>query len=187
LENRKSFLSQFIQWIQFCQSTIRSLDYNSIEKRMNILNELMIFRKRYKLLQSFFCRKGGVVLSLFLQIRYISKLRTSFSGWTIHFKPFEMWRNWSLKSISIIHYLKLFWKQITNFQYPKTNGSFTLSNTNQAYVMTIKDTFLLLLPNAFLPSMFSTLNKYCRKFKFQQSPLIVPTFYKMAMNNQPKV
>jgi hypothetical protein len=47
---------------------------------------------------------------------------------------------------------KAVFERITNFQYPKTNGSFTITNTNPHYITTIKAPFCI--KRHFLPSMY---------------------------------
>jgi hypothetical protein len=79
----------------------------------------------------------------------------------------------------------VFENRVTNFQYPKTKSSFALSSSSPA-ALSYEDQsiFLTSLTNSVAAvSVFSapinTINS-----NFQQSPLIVPVFYKMAMNNQ---
>ena len=79
----------------------------------------------------------------------------------------------------------VFENKITNFQYPKTNASFTISGSSPAALYNDDQSpFLTSLPNAVssvyvFSAPINTVNS-----NFQQSPLIVPVFYKMAMSNQ---
>jgi hypothetical protein len=79
----------------------------------------------------------------------------------------------------------VFESKINNFQYPKVQQSFGISSSNSA-VLYYED------QSAFLVSMQNQLSNVAvfsaplnlQNTNFQQSPLIVPVFYKMALNNQ---
>ena len=78
----------------------------------------------------------------------------------------------------------VFEKKITNFQYPNTLQSFIVkSDASQAITYDDQSAFLTSIQKQ-MGSLFvfsAPINK--TNSNFQNSPLIVPTFYKMAMNN----
>jgi hypothetical protein len=79
----------------------------------------------------------------------------------------------------------VFENRITNFQYPKTKNSFTVSGSSPA-ILSNEDQSIFLTSIrssnssvAVFSAPINTVNS-----NFQQSPLIVPVFYKLALNNQ---
>ncbi|MBT8262365.1 MAG: BatA domain-containing protein [Bacteroidia bacterium] len=76
----------------------------------------------------------------------------------------------------------VFEKQVVNFQYPKVNEYF-LTNTNATAALRFEDSkpFILQSGNVYL----STAPLNVENSNFQSSPLIVPTFYNMAIRSLP--
>lgn len=174
----------------FINSTIGSLDYNSIDKQdVIILNELDVIPNALQTTLKSFVEKGGSLIVIPSEKDTAANLNQflgNFGG--IQFKSFEN-REKLITKINFNHPLfkSVFENKITNFQYPKTNGSFTLSNTNPAALYNDdQSSFLTSLPNALSTVYVFSAPINTTNSNFQQSPLIVPTFYKMAMNNQPK-
>lgn len=82
-------------------------------------------------------------------------------------------------------YANVFENKINNFQYPKTKTSFEISNKNPAVLLYEDQTAFLTSINNAISSVYlfaAPLN--LENSNFQNSPLIVPTFYKMAFNNR---
>jgi len=79
-------------------------------------------------------------------------------------------------------YESVFEKQVVNFQYPKVNEYFITSTTATA-ALRFEDSkpFILQAGNVYL----STAPLNIENSNFQSSPLIVPTFYNMAMRSLP--
>ena len=79
----------------------------------------------------------------------------------------------------------VFENKVTNFQYPKTKNSFVLSSASPA-ALSYEDqsVFLTSIANSVAAVAVFAAPINIENSNFQQSPLIVPTFYKMAMNNQ---
>jgi len=82
-------------------------------------------------------------------------------------------------------YSAVFEKQVANFQYPNTKTSFAVNNPNPA-ILSFEDrsVFLTSIPNP-LSAVYvfaAAINK--GNSNFQNSPLIVPTFYNMAQSSQ---
>ena len=79
----------------------------------------------------------------------------------------------------------VFETKISNFQYPKTTHSFAITTANPA-VLTYEDQtpFLTSLQNTVGSVFLFSAPINVVNSNFQQSPLIVPVFYKMALQNQ---
>ncbi|TDE04040.1 BatA domain-containing protein [Flavobacterium hiemivividum] len=174
----------------FTNSTIGSLDYNSIDKQdVIILNELDAIPQALQTTLKSFVEKGGSLIVIPSEKDTAANLNQflgDFGG--IQFKSFEVGEKLITK-INFNHPLfkSVFENKITNFQYPKTSGSFSLSNSNPAALYNDdQSAFLTALPNAISSVYVFSAPINTTNSNFQQSPLIVPTFYKMAMNNQPK-
>jgi hypothetical protein len=80
-------------------------------------------------------------------------------------------------------FTSVFENQIKNFQYPKTNSSFTLSGSGPSALSNndqcFPDVHINSISSVLFTAPINTVNS-----NFQQSPLIVPCFYKMALNNR---
>src|SRR5690606_13889969 len=79
----------------------------------------------------------------------------------------------------------VFENKITNFQYPATKASFTVSSSNpSALFYDDQSAFLsaMITPVSAVYLFSAPINT--ENSNFQQSPLIVPVFYKMAQFNQ---
>ena len=82
-------------------------------------------------------------------------------------------------------FASVFEKKIDNFQYPNTRNSFVIKN-NSGSILSYEDQspFITSIQND-LSTVYvfaAAINK--SNSNFQNSPLIVPIFYKMAQNNQ---
>jgi hypothetical protein len=189
---KSNFLSRIYtnSEFNFINSPIDLLDYNSIEKQdVIILNELDAIPQALHTTLSSFVEKGGNLIVIPSEKNSAANLNEFLNSFgVIEFRSFQRVEKLIAK-INFSHPLfkDVFKNRITNFQYPKTNGSFSLSNANSAALYNDdQSTFLTGLPNALstvyiFSAPINTVNS-----NFQQSPLIVPTFYKMAMNNQSK-
>jgi hypothetical protein len=189
---KSNFLSRIYtdSEFNFINSPISVLDYNSIEKQdVIILNELDAIPQALQTTLRSFVEKGGNLIVIPSEKDPATNLNQFLNNFgSIQFTSFSRVEKLITK-INFNHPLfkAVFENRISNFQYPKTNGSFTLANTNPAVLYNNdQSTFLTALPNALstvyvFSAPINTVNS-----NFQQSPLIVPTFYKMAMNNQSK-
>jgi hypothetical protein len=189
---KSNFLSRIYtdNEFNFVNSTIRLLDYNSIEKQdLILLNELDDIPQALQTTLRSFVEKGGSLVVIPSEKDTPTNLSQFLGNFgSIQFKPFEQVEK-RITKINFNHPLfkAVFENRITNFQYPKTNGSFTISNSNAAALYNDdQSTFLTALPNALSTVYVFSAPINTANSNFQQSPLIVPTFYKMAMNNQPK-
>jgi hypothetical protein len=115
----------------------------------------MVFRKHCKRL-TVFCRKWRQSDCNPFRKDTQANLEQFLSNFgAIQFKPFEQIEKLITK-INFSHPLfkAVFENRITNFQYPKTNGSFTITNTNPAALYNDDQSTLTALQKHFLPSMY---------------------------------
>jgi hypothetical protein len=187
---KSGFLSRIYtsEEFNYSNSTIGTLDYNSIEKQDAIvLNELENLPQALVTNLKSFVEKGGNLvfipsevnkipetnkfLGLFGQVQYGTSSST----------------NKLITKISFQHPLfqSVFEKEIDNFQYPNTKQNFELKTSNPS-ILSYEDQscFLTSIQNQ-ISSVYvfaAPINKM--NSNFQNSPLIVPIFYNIAQNSQ---
>lgn len=168
--------------------TLSSLDYNQIEKQDAIvLNEVNEIPQALQTTLKSFVEKGGNIIVIPSDNSNFSSLNTFLANFgTIQFKTISSTSK-KITKINFKHPLfsAVFEKKIDNFQYPTTEKSFEI-NSSSPSVLSFDD------QNPFLVSMqkgianvyvfAAPINKL--NSNFQNSPLIVPTFYNMAKNGQ---
>ena len=79
----------------------------------------------------------------------------------------------------------VFEKKVSNFQYPNTKSAFTISSATPAILSYQDQSSFLTAKSNGISTVYvfsAALNK--TNSNFQNSPLIVPTFYNMAQNDQ---
>ncbi|HEX8576241.1 MAG TPA: BatA and WFA domain-containing protein [Flavobacterium sp.] len=167
---------------------ILNLDYNTIEKQDAIvLNELKEIPQALQTTLKNFVEKGGNVIVIPSGKNPIPNINALLSGFgNIQFKTFQNAEKLITK-IAFNHplYAAVFEKKIDNFQYPNTKTSFAISSANpMALSYQDQSAFLTSISNATASVyVFSApINKV--NSNFQNSPLIVPTFYNMAQSTQ---
>lgn len=192
--DKSKFLSRIYTNDEFNYNNfpIANLDYNLIEKQDAIvLNELKDIPQALQTTLKSFVTKGGnlviipaqesntTALNSFVTIFGPEVSRLQFKAATIGEKK--------VTKINFNHplFASVFEKKIDNFQYPTTKAAFGLSSTTPS-ILTYDDQspFLTSLPND-LSSVYvfaAPINK--TNSNFQNSPLIVPTFYNMAQSSQ---
>ncbi|WP_291098911.1 MULTISPECIES: vWA domain-containing protein [unclassified Flavobacterium] len=189
---KSNFLSRIYTNDEFNYSNfaIGSLDYNSLEKQDAIvLNELDEIPQALQTTLKSFSKKGGnlvVIPSATNSTANLNQFLMIFGS--IQFKSLEN-KEKLVTKINFNHPLfsGVFENKIDNFQYPKTKTSFEISSSNPAVLYYEGRTAFLTSINNPITSVYvfaAPIN--LENSNFQQSPLIVPTFYKMALNNQNK-
>ena len=190
-ESEKSnFLSRIYTDDEFNYNNfgIQNLDYNLLEKQDAIvLNELSDIPQALQTTLKSFVEKGGNLII----IPALESNLTNINSFLANFGVLQMkaLANTEKKvtKINFNHPLfsAVFEKKIDNFQYPTTKNSFVL-NSNSPSILTYDDqsSFLTSVQNdiASVYVFAAPINKL--NSNFQNSPLIVPTFYNMAQNNQ---
>jgi hypothetical protein len=167
---------------------IANLDYNLLEKQDAIvLNEVKDIPQALQTTLKSFVAKGGNLILIPAPETNVSQLNSLVSNFgELLFKNASTSEK-KVTKINFNHplYSNVFEKKIDNFQYPSTKTSFGLSSTSPA-VLTYEDqsTFLTSVSND-LSSVYvfaAPINKL--NSNFQNSPIIVPTFYNMVQNRQ---
>ncbi|SHG16063.1 N-terminal double-transmembrane domain-containing protein [Flavobacterium segetis] len=187
---KNTFLSRIYtsEEFNFNSYTLSTLDYNKLEEQDAIvLNELDEIPQALITTLKSFVEKGGNLIVIPSAICSVSNLNTLIANFgKIKFNSLENIEKLITK-INFSHpvYNSVFEKKVINFQYPKTKKSFSLSSSYPA-VLSYED------QSNFLTSTNNPLGKVAifaapiniENSNFQQSPLIVPTFYKIATYNQ---
>lgn len=187
---KNGFLSRIYTQDEFNYSnyTLQTLDYNLLDKQdAIILNELKEIPQALQTTLKSFVEKGGNVILIPNSESATSNLNNFLSAFGgIQFKSL----NNSEKMITKINFShplfgSVFEKKVENFQYPNTKSSFDL-NSAAPMVLGYSDqsSFLSAIQNG-VSSVYvfnAPINK--GNSNFQNSPLIVPTFYNMAQNSQ---
>lgn len=187
---KSNFLSRIYTSAEFNYNnySISSLDYNSLEKQNTIiLNELVEIPQALQTTLKAFVSKGGNLVVIPSEKSSLSNLNSFLGNFgRVQFNNLKT-ESKLITKINFDHPLfsGVFENKITNFQYPKTNSSFDISSPYPA-VLSYEDqsTFVTAIqnPTAGITIFSAPIN--AANSNFQQSPLIVPLFYKMAQNNQ---
>lgn len=187
---KSNFLSRIYTPTEFNYNnySISSLDYNNLDKQNTIiLNELEEVPQALQTTLKAFVAKGGNLVIIPSEKTSVTNLNSFLGNFgKIQFKNLQNTSKLITK-INFDHPLfsGVFENKITNFQYPKTSKSFDISSQYPA-VLSYEDqsVFLTMVQNPVSGvSVFSAPINAVNS-NFQQSPLIVPLFYKMGQNNQ---
>ena len=171
----------------YSNSLISTLDYSQLDKQdAIILNELDNIPVALQTNLKSFVSKGGNVILIPSEKNDISNLNTflaAFGG--LQFLNL----NDQERKITKIHFSNplfsnVFEKTITNFQYPSVKQSFTVrSNASQAISYDDQSPFLSTILKQMGALFVFSAPVNTANSNFQNSPLIVPTFYKMALTS----
>lgn len=187
---KSSFLSRIYtnDEFEYQNSTLVQLDYNLIENQDAIvLNEVEEIPQALQTTLHSFVEKGGNLILIPSAKASISNLNSLVqkTGNTT-FKSV----NTTEKLITKIHFnhpifRNVFENQISNFQYPKTKTSFTITSTSPAVLSYQDESSFLVSSNtgAGIVSVFSAALNMGNS-NFQQSPLIVPVLYQLAQSQE---
>lgn len=187
---KNNFLSRIYTNDEFNYSsfTLNSLDYNSIEKQDAIvLNELEEIPQALQTTLKSFVKKGGnviVIPSETIAVSNLNELMQQFGN--TQFKTLES-NERLITKINFSHplFAGVFENKTNNFQYPKIKKDFTVYTTSPA-VLSFDDQspFLTAIQTAVSSVYVFSAPINAENSNFQQSPLIVPVFYKMALSSQ---
>jgi hypothetical protein len=171
----------------YSNSLISTLDYSQLEKQDAILlNELENIPVALQTNLKSFVSKGGNVILIPSKKNDISNLNTflaAFGG--LQFLNLHDQE----RKITKIHFSNplfsnVFEKTITNFQYPLVKQSFHIrSNTSHAISYDDQSPFLSTIQKQMGALFVFSAPVNTANSNFQNSPLIVPTFYKMALTS----
>ena len=172
----------------FTNFTLETLDYNLLEKQDAIvLNELKEIPQSLQTTLKSFVEKGGNLVVIPSNETAIANMNSFLSNFgAMQFKSLQETKKLVTK-INFNHPLfqSVFEKKIDNFQYPETKNSFTLQSALPvALGYEDQSAFLTGISNPISAVyVFSAaINK--QNSNFQNSPLIVPTFYNMAQSSR---
>ena len=187
---KSNFLSRIYtsDEFNFNNFAIETLDYNSLEKQNTIvLNELDEIPQALQTTLKSFVEKGGnlvLIPSAKTATANINPFLKIFGN--IQFQSLEN-KEKLITKINFNHPLfsGVFENKINNFQYPKTKTSFGINGSAPAVLYYEDQTaFLTSISNPISSVYIFTAPINLENSNFQQSPLIVPVFYKMGINNQ---
>ncbi len=187
---KSNFLSRIYTSGEFNYNnySISSLDYNNLEKQNTIiLNELTDIPQALQTTLKAFVAKGGNLVVIPSEKTSLSSLNALLGNFgKIQFGNLQT-NSKLITKINFDHPLfsGVFENKITNFQYPKVNSSFAVSSPYPA-VLSFEDqtVFVTAVQNPVSGITVFTAPISSANSNFQQSPLIVPLFYKIAQNNQ---
>lgn len=188
--SKSSFLSKIYTQPDFSyrNTELNALNYSDLSKQdAIILNELNTIPVAMHTNLKQFVSKGGNLVIIPSEKNEIGNIN-SFLG-NFGAMQFVTLQN-EEKKITKINFSNplfsnVFEKKTTNFQYPSVKQSFSLkSNAAQAITYEDQSAFLSTLQkdNGAVYVFAAPINK--TNSNFQNSPLIVPTFYKMGMSNE---
>jgi len=187
---KSNFLSRIYTSADFNYANypLNALDYNSIDKQDAIvLNELKDIPQALQTTLKSFVEKGGNLVVIPAQESSPSNLNSLLKNFgPIQFKSL----NATEKMVTKINYSHplfstVFEKKVSNFQYPNTKTGFDLNSAAPSLLSYNDETpFLTAIQNG-VSSVYvfaAPINK--ANSNFQNSPLIVPTFFNMAQSTK---
>jgi hypothetical protein len=187
---KSNFLSRIYTNNEFVYNnfTVGLLDYNKLQDQDAIvLNELDEIPQALQTTLKSFVEKGGNLIVIPSALSTSANMNAFLMNFgNVKFNSLEN-KEKLITKINFSHPLfkSVFENKVNNFQYPKTKNSFVLSSSSPpALSYEDQSIFLTAIQNPVsavyvFSAPINTINS-----NFQQSPLIVPTFYKMAVNNQ---
>ncbi len=170
---------------QFTQQTFKTLNYNEIpDQNFIVLNELKEIPASLATALKAFSKDGGSVLIIPASEADLNSYNNFFLAMALGTISRETIQEKKITKIIFSHPLfkDVFEKEVANFQYPKVNSFYNISsNATPAIGFEDNQPFLLQKNNTYLFS--AAINK--ANSNFQNSPLVVPTIYNMALQSLP--
>jgi len=186
-EENNTFIRKILTNDEFNVTTVipSQLDFNSIdEQQIIVLNEVEVISQTLATTLQSFYKNGGTIIIIPAIKSNLQNLNASLQK----IGNFEFADTFNFEKqiikINFEHpiYRNVFEKKITNFQYPKVAEGFTIKgNTNTVLEYEDKTSFLSSIGNQIGKIYVFTAPINKKNSNFQNSPLIVPTFYNMAI------
>jgi Aerotolerance regulator N-terminal len=186
---KNNFLSRIYtaEEFNFTSTELNTLNYNAIDDAdAIILNELPTVPNALSVTLKNYYSKGGTIIF----IPDVTSDVSNYNAFLSNFSPISFSektiKEKQITQISFNHpiYTNVFDKKVSNFQYPKTNASFTINGSNFPVLQyEDKSVFLGNITNKLGNLYFFSTSINKENSNFQNSPLIVPTFYNMGQNN----
>jgi hypothetical protein len=186
---KNKFLNRIITTDEFevTDTELAQLNYSKIEEQNTIiLNELAEIPQALQTNLKAFYEKGGNIVLIPSEENNLANLNQFLNTFGRNTFTKQEKNTKNITKISFKHPLfnQVFEKEVSNFQYPNTTSSLTF-NGNAAGILQYDD------GSNFLASIGNQLGKFYvfatpinkQQTNFQNSPLIVPVFYNMAMTN----
>lgn len=186
---KNNFLSRIFtaEEFNFTATELNTLNYNAIEDAdAIIINELPTIPNALSVSLKNYYNKGGTII-------FIPDVTGSESNYNLFLRNFsnislseKTTKEKQITQISFNHpiYTNVFDKKVSNFQYPKTNATFNINGSNLPVLQyEDKSVFLGNITNKLGNLYFFATSTNKENSNFQNSPLIVPTFYNMGQNN----
>lgn len=187
---KSNFLSRIYTNNEFVYNnfTLGSLDYNKLQDQdAIILNELDEIPQALQTTLKSFVEKGGNLIVIPSDLSTSANMNVFLMNFgNVKFNSLEN-KEKLITKINFNHPLfnSVFENKVNNFQYPKTKNSFVLSSSGSSAISyEDQSVFLTSIQNPVSAVYVFSAPINTSNSNFQQSPLIVPTFYKMAVNNQ---
>ena len=186
---KNNFLSRIYtaEEFNFTSTELNTLNYNAIDDAdAIILNELPTIPNALTVTLKNYYSKGGTIIF----IPDVTSDVSNYNAFLSNFSPISFsektQKEKQITQISFNHpiYTNVFDKKVSNFQYPKTNASFTINGSNLPVLQyEDKSVFLGNITNKLGNLYFFSTSINKENSNIQNSPLIVPTFYNMGQNN----
>ncbi|RZJ28231.1 MAG: VWA domain-containing protein [Flavobacterium sp.] len=188
-QDKSTFLSKIYtpDEFNFANFEPASLDYNIIEKQdAVVVNELKAIPQALQTTLKSFVEKGGNLIVIPSAENAAANMNAFLAGFgNVKFSSLQTGKKLVTK-IAFNHpvYATVFEKKIENFQYPETKAAFSVSSVSPA-ALSFEDQspFLITMQNPVSSVYVFTAPINKENSNFQQSPLIVPTFYNMVQNS----
>jgi len=187
--DKNQFLSRIYNAEEFnyTSTELNTLNYNSIENAdAIILNEVSNIPNALSVTLKNYYNKGGNII-------FIPDVNSPVDSYNSFLRNFsnnslseKVVKEKQITQISFNHpiYTNVFEKKVSNFQYPKTNATFTINGSNLPVLQyEDKSVFLGNITNRLGNLFFFSTSINKENSNFQNSPLIVPTIYNMGQNN----
>ncbi|MFH4965828.1 BatA and WFA domain-containing protein [Gaetbulibacter sp. M235] len=181
-----SFLKRIYTDKEFNYTTtlLNQLDYNIInEQNLIVLNELKDIPSTLTSVLKLFTNQGGFLIVIPSKDIDIQSYNSLLSNYNTLFETISE----TEKQVTIINYSHplyangVFEKKVTNFQYPKVESFFNVTNQANNLILQFEDNKPFLIENN--KGFIFTSSLDASNSDFKNSPLIVPTFYNIAKSS----
>jgi len=170
---------------QFTQQTFKTLNYNEIpDQNFIVLNELKEIPASLATALKSFSDDGGSILVIPASQADLGSYNNFLLSMALGTLSEAKIQEKMITKIVFSHPLfkDVFEKEVDNFQYPKVNSYYNIfSNATSALAFEDNQPFLLQKNKTYL--FTAPINK--ENSNFQNSPLVVPTIYNMALQSLP--
>ncbi len=170
---------------QFTQQTFKTLNYNEIhDQNFIVLNELKEIPASLATALKAFSDDGGSILMIPASEVDLNSYNNFLLSMALGTLSEEKIQEKKITKIIFSHPLfkDVFEKEVANFQYPKVNSFYDIS-TNATSAIGFEDNQPFLLQKNKTYLFTAAINK--ENSNFQNSPLVVPTIYNMALQSLP--